>query len=1003
MVAAPSSADLADKAFEETSLQAAAPRCCNGACESALSEIESRHLRIIPCWPEGRFPELVARPMELVSKQLALSGRLKPEARLGLAISEFAQSLNSEQRREFQSMQSAKCTQISGRDVIKVTEEINQEGARRHRSWRPHGTKVGGFLSRIQTFASIGDVLIGGSQNLIATGVWSAVRLSLTEIATNYLNYFEKLSTLFMRLGTSWALHEDFAQIFPQSEVLQTFFCEYCVVLLRLCNKIIAFGQKNTSAQLFSSIGSSFDSEFGSTQKELDQWGYLIQQQTKLLATKMAAGAEKDRFHDLKQRILRQLSPYQNDFETRWRRQRRKGTCEWIFDTQSFKDWQAMQISTSICVSGKLGSGKTVSMANIVARMDLVQSCAYVFCAAQEPISLKATNILGSIAFNLLDDLPTEAIVWKEVEKSKERINAFDPESIVDFVLDLLPKDRTYVIIADGLEDCSDDDIFDVINGLRRLMQHRLVLLCYSSRSDSRFQDIAKRRLAPRFLVSHDDYKHDEELEAYIVKEIARRNATRQLSPDLEEFVKKQLIGGAQGMYLWVSLQLDTIFPIDSKVVLTDRQILRLITHLPRNLPEAFERALENVLDCRYQGRIMKLVLSAVTPLDLYEMRVALCVVPGASVLHPEEIAKDGRQLITLCGGNLLDLDEEDEKVRFIHHSVIQHLLSPAASRRTMPYHFASDDAENFMGAICVTYLNLPILDSRLSVTKNLQSQHLLDEVVKTTRQSLPVVSRLVQHIKSRKHKQARPSQIDIGQIVTQMQTACIQEDIDTLCFAHYATSHWIFHTRFFNEENQDCRKSWNLWWRLLYGDVAAVKPPCPNLEEDSFPALLWAVKQAHGSLFRNILPKTSLRPCQVVELVQALKLHESIYDQELGDILAQYLQSLSTIAMPSTVNTIIMLLDLGANITTPHHTSGYEPMEILIHRICTDVLSRDEERKLIHAAFTHPTIQGSLGDRYVLKVLAKLRDSGKHGAVATLLTIRPNLKLEFDQLSVLR
>lgn len=118
--------------------------------------------------------------MELVSKQLALSGRLKPEARLGLAISEFAQILDSEHKRAFQSMQNAQNAQISGRDIIKMTEEINQKGAHRHRSWRPHGTKVGGFLARIQTFATIGDVLVGGSQNLIATGVWSAVRLSLT-------------------------------------------------------------------------------------------------------------------------------------------------------------------------------------------------------------------------------------------------------------------------------------------------------------------------------------------------------------------------------------------------------------------------------------------------------------------------------------------------------------------------------------------------------------------------------------------------------------------------------------------------------------------------------------------------------------------------------------------------------------------------------------------------------------------------------------------------------
>lgn len=118
--------------------------------------------------------------MERTSKQLVLSGRLKPEARLGLEISNFAQSLDDDRRGEFRRMQTAKGGQISGWDVIKVTEEINQEGGRSHRSWRPHGTKVGGFLSRIQTFASIGDVLIGGTQNLIATGVWSAVRLSLT-------------------------------------------------------------------------------------------------------------------------------------------------------------------------------------------------------------------------------------------------------------------------------------------------------------------------------------------------------------------------------------------------------------------------------------------------------------------------------------------------------------------------------------------------------------------------------------------------------------------------------------------------------------------------------------------------------------------------------------------------------------------------------------------------------------------------------------------------------
>lgn len=351
-----------------------------------------------------------------------------------------------------------------------------------------------------------------------------------------------------MRLGTSWALHEDFAQLFPRSAILQTLFCEYLIVLIRLCHKVVIFGQKRTGAQFLSTLGSSFESEFGPIQKELDQWGYLIQEQSQLQAMKIATGAENSRVHNLKQQILWRLSPYQSDFESRWRRQRKKGTCEWIFDNTSFTNWKSMKKSATLCISGKLGSGKTVSMANIVARMDLEQPCAHAFCASQEPNSLKAASVLGSFAFNLLDHLPTESIDWREAEQYSVLISTFDSESVLDLVLDLLPEDRTYVVIADGLEDCPDADIADVISGLCRLIQERTVLLCYSSRSDSRFHHVAKQRLAPDYKISLDDFNHDAEIEAYIVQEVTRRNSKRHLSSDLEELVKKQLIIGAQGM-----------------------------------------------------------------------------------------------------------------------------------------------------------------------------------------------------------------------------------------------------------------------------------------------------------------------------------------------------------------------------------------------------------------------------------------------------------------------
>lgn len=91
--------------------------------------------------------------MEAISKQLVLStqsGRLKPDVRLGVAVSEFAQSLDDDRKREFHKMQTAG-TQLCGRDAIRVTEELNRKSERSHHTWRPYGTKCGKFLDRLRT------------------------------------------------------------------------------------------------------------------------------------------------------------------------------------------------------------------------------------------------------------------------------------------------------------------------------------------------------------------------------------------------------------------------------------------------------------------------------------------------------------------------------------------------------------------------------------------------------------------------------------------------------------------------------------------------------------------------------------------------------------------------------------------------------------------------------------------------------------------------------------
>ena len=44
---------------------------------------------------------------------------------------------------------------------------------------RCFGPRLTSFLDAVQQFAALGDVVVGGSQNLVACGVWMLVRMTL--------------------------------------------------------------------------------------------------------------------------------------------------------------------------------------------------------------------------------------------------------------------------------------------------------------------------------------------------------------------------------------------------------------------------------------------------------------------------------------------------------------------------------------------------------------------------------------------------------------------------------------------------------------------------------------------------------------------------------------------------------------------------------------------------------------------------------------------------------
>lgn len=115
---------------------------------------------------------------------LALShaSKLKPAIRLQQTVLAFESILNVEEKLEFQSCRKAcQASPPTVRDVMRLTAEVSRKASSRKSGVGGPvlGPRFTNIIQVAQQFASVGDVLIGASQNLIAAAVWSLVRLTI--------------------------------------------------------------------------------------------------------------------------------------------------------------------------------------------------------------------------------------------------------------------------------------------------------------------------------------------------------------------------------------------------------------------------------------------------------------------------------------------------------------------------------------------------------------------------------------------------------------------------------------------------------------------------------------------------------------------------------------------------------------------------------------------------------------------------------------------------------
>lgn len=101
-------------------------------------------------------------------------GKLSPEIQLIQAISEYEAILSTDDKASLQHLKDKRPPDTIG--VVQFTAVIDRTSQAGERCG---GTPFTNVLHAIQAFATVGDVVVGGSQNMMASGLWALVRFTL--------------------------------------------------------------------------------------------------------------------------------------------------------------------------------------------------------------------------------------------------------------------------------------------------------------------------------------------------------------------------------------------------------------------------------------------------------------------------------------------------------------------------------------------------------------------------------------------------------------------------------------------------------------------------------------------------------------------------------------------------------------------------------------------------------------------------------------------------------
>lgn len=316
---------------------------------------------------------------------------------------------------------------------------------------------------------------------------------------TGYASYREKVSEVFLEVGRTAPRHAELACIYPGKGRLHSAMMEYSIVVVDLCK---SFFHPSPLQRLTTSLKTAITdpqlqkikSSLATLSKEISE-EVIVLQSRKLEETDKGSGirsliprisASDQRRRRIRERVnwLDACGDY--DYERQRNLTRRSGNSDYFLHDASYLKWRDWSGPNTLICEGKLGSGKSVLMANMVDDLLLhntneTHTTAFFF-VSDDTAGNHARTALGSLSRQILESLPDSG--W--TDKLEEESRLLTTDRLTRILGKAVPPTRRIYLILDGFDEFPEIERQILVEQVKELQSWLQVRICISWRLEAK-------------------------------------------------------------------------------------------------------------------------------------------------------------------------------------------------------------------------------------------------------------------------------------------------------------------------------------------------------------------------------------------------------------------------------------------------------------------------------------------------------------------------------------